>query len=305
MLASLRSFEKSAVVWVLALSDECERILKRISLPLIRIVPLRELLVYQPALRKIRRKRGPVEFYFTASPAFARMCLKKVPAKQLLTKLDADLYFYESPSLIHRLGKNHSIIITPHRFSSTLQERERFGKFNVGWVSLRNDRVGRKCAQDWEKQCLEWCHDFPELHRYADQKYLDAWPKKYPQVRILENSGANLANWNVGEADLRWDGRRVLVNGKPLIFYHFSGLRRMTERIFDPQWGQTSLRPSGVLLRKVFHPYLQALQKTRKQIGILPTEFGSLRYGGEAKKVIPMGFWKRLRRILRGEYLRI
>jgi hypothetical protein len=79
----------------------------------------------------------------------------------------------------------------------------------------------------------------------------------------------------------------------------------MTERIFDPQWGQTSLRPSRVLLRKVFHPYLQALQKTRKQIGILPTEFGSLRYGGEAKKVIPMGFWKRLRRILRGEYLRI
>lgn len=305
MLASLASFEKKAVVWVLALTEECEAILKKISPPLARVVPLRELLAQQPALRKVRPKRGPVEFYFTASPVFVRSCLEKVPAGQILTKLDADLYFYKSPALLHRLERNHSIIITPHRFSAPLQDRERFGKFNVGWVSLRNDRIGRKCAQDWENQCLEWCHDFPEPRRYADQKYLDAWPKKYPKVKVLGHPGANLANWNVGEVGLSWDGRRVLVQGQPLVFYHFSGLRRLTERIFDPQWSHTALRPCAVLVNKVFRPYLSALQKAKSQMGAPATATGSLRYGENTKGKPPLGFWKQLRRILRGDYLRI
>lgn len=305
MLASLASFEKKAVVWVLALTEECEAILKKITPPLVRVVPLRQLLAQKPALRKVRSKRRPVEFYFTVSPVFVRLCLGKVPAGQILTKLDADLFFYESPALLHRLERNHSIIITPHRFSIPLQDRERFGKFNVGWVSLRNDRIGRKCAQDWEKQCLEWCHDFPEPQRYADQKYLDAWPKKYPKVKVLGHPGANLANWNVREKGLSWDGRRVLVQGQPLVFYHFSGLRRLTNRVFDPQWAHTASRPSAVLVQRVFRPYLHTLQKTRKKLGTLPELTGSLRYGEDRKKIPPISFWKQFRRIVRGDYLRV
>ena len=305
MLASLASFEKKAVVWVLALTEECEAILKKISPPLVRVVPLRQLLAQQPALRKVRPKRGPVEFYFTASPVFVRSCLEKVPAGEILTKLDADLYFYESPALLHRLERNHSIIITPHRFSPPLQDRVLFGKFNVGWVSLRNDRIGRKCARDWEKQCLEWCHDYPEPHRYADQKYLDAWPNNYPKVKVLGHPGANLANWNVGEAGLSWDGRRVLVQGQPLVFYHFSGLRRLTKRVFDPQWSANALRPCAVLAHKVFPPYLKALQTAQTKIGGHALATGSLRYGEKAKGNHPPGFWKLLRRILRGDYFRV
>lgn len=305
MLASLASLEKKAVVWVLALTEECEAILKKISPPLARVVPLRELLDQQPALRKVRSKRGPVEFYFTASPVFVRACLEKVPARQLLTKLDADLFFYESPAFLHRLERNHSIIITPHRFAAPLQDRVRFGMFNVGWVSLRNDRIGRKCAEDWEKQCLDWCHDRPEPRRFADQKYLDAWPKKYPKVKILSHPGANLANWNVREAGLSWDGRKVLVQGQPLVFYHFSGLRRLTERIFDPQWSHTAVRPGAVLVNKVFRPYLKALQKAQSQMGSPATATGSLRYGENGRSRHPVGFWKCLRRILRGDYLRV
>ncbi|NDC80450.1 MAG: hypothetical protein EB090_04165 [Verrucomicrobia bacterium] len=304
MISSLTRFEKKAVVWVLALTEECEALLLKMALPAIQVVPLRVLLKKRPALEKVRNRRGVVEFYFTANPVFVRFCLEKIPTNQLLTKLDSDLYFYQSPRLIRKREEGHSVVITPHRFPARLRDRERFGKFNVGWVSIRNDRAGRACARDWERQCLDWCHDRPEPGRYADQKYLDAWPSRHQRVKVLKYPGANLASWNVGEADLSWDGSKVKVNGEPLVFYHFSGLRRMTDRVFDPQWSQNDLKPSRILVQRVYRPYLAALQAARKSIGVTGESAESLRYGETGKKTSPPGFWKRWRRVLRGDYLR-
>ena len=303
MISSLTRFEKKAVVWVLALTEECEALLHKIALPSIQVVPLPALLKKRPALEKVQNQRGPVEFYFTANPVFVRFCLEKIPKNQLLTKVDSDLYFYQSPRPVFERAQGHSVIITPHRFPAALRDRERYGKFNTGWVSLRNNRAGMACARDWEQQCLQWCHDRPEPKRYADQKYLDAWPKRHQGVRILKHPGANLANWNVGEADLVWDGAKVWVNGQPLLFYHFSGLHRLADRVFDPQWHQYDLKPSSILIHRVYRPYLSALQEARKSIGVTRESAESLRYGESGKKSNRPGFWKRWRRVLRGDYL--
>jgi hypothetical protein len=85
MISSLIRFEKKAVVWVLALTEECEALLQRVALPAIAVVPLRVLLKESPDLEKVRNRRSVVEFYFTANPVFVRFCLEKVPKNQLLT----------------------------------------------------------------------------------------------------------------------------------------------------------------------------------------------------------------------------
>jgi hypothetical protein len=305
MISSLIRFEKKAVVWVLALTEECEALLQRVALPAIAVVPLRVLLKESPDLEKVRNRRSVVEFYFTANPVFVRFCLEKIPKNQLLTKLDSDLYFYQSPRPVLERAQGHSVIITPHRFPDWLRHLERFGKFNTGWVSLRNDQAGMVCARDWEQQCLEWCHDRAEPQRYADQKYLDNWPTRHQNVCILDHPGGNLANWNVAGLDLHWDGTMVRVSGEPLVFYHFSGLRRLTSRVFDPQWSQFELKPSSVLIRQVYRPYLEALQAARKSIGFDTAPAVSLRYGDSATKLNRLSFWKRCRRVFRGDYLRV
>jgi hypothetical protein len=44
-------------------------------------------------------------------------------------------------------------------------------------------------------------------------------------VTILDHVGANLAPWNLEGLNIRRTENGVVVEGKPLVFFHFHGLR--------------------------------------------------------------------------------
>ena len=51
--------------------------------------------------------------------------------------------------------------------------------------------------------------------------------RMFPRVKIIENVGANLAPWNIGNYAIDFSGDRVLIDAvHPLIFFHFQGLRK-------------------------------------------------------------------------------
>jgi hypothetical protein len=72
----------------------------------------------------------------------------------------------------------------------------RFGIYNVGWVSVRRCEEGIKALRWWRERCIEWCHDFVDGDRFADQRYLDRLPGLFPHVHVIQHLGANLAPWN-------------------------------------------------------------------------------------------------------------
>jgi SAM-dependent methyltransferase len=59
----------------------------------------------------------------------------------------------------------------------------------------------------------------------GDQKYLDDWPERFSRVHVLRHPGGGLAPWNVTNHELANDGDRVLVDGRPLVFFHYHSLR--------------------------------------------------------------------------------
>ena len=63
--------------------------------------------------------------------------------------------------------------------------------------------------------------------RFADQGYLDLFQAGLSQVKVIENIGANLAPWNIGNyaIDFR-DGKVWIDRSHPLIFFHFQGLKK-------------------------------------------------------------------------------
>ena len=90
--------------------------------------------------------------------------------------------FFSSPDGLFSEQEVGSVGIIEHGYRTKDQWRQKYGTYNVGWVSIRNDPPGRACLEWWQARCLEWCYDRVEDSKYADQRYLDDWPSRFEQV---------------------------------------------------------------------------------------------------------------------------
>jgi len=260
---SLRAHAVPFKLWVLCFDDLTYEILSGLNLPDLKPVSLKEFEQDDEALLAAKQNRSLVEYYFTCSPSWPLYLLNSFPEIDLITYLDADLFFYSSPSPIFDELGDRSILIIGHRFPERLRAKEIYGIYNVGLLSFRNSEQGRECLEWWRASCLEWCHDYPEGGRFADQKYLDDWPTRFEQVVVLQNKGAGLAPWNWMNYKIQTKNGRMLVDGQPLIFYHFHALKILNRWLYDPVFEGETYGIMPFLPRwRIYHPYVQALKKT-------------------------------------------
>ena len=248
---------------VLCMDAAVETALRARALPSVRLLRVAELTAQYPALAAAQSDRTKLEFYFTCTPWLMRHLLPKLPAGELLTYLDADLYFFSSPQPVYAEIGSASVAITPHRFPASLAHLERYGKFNVGWVSLRHDATGQACAADWAAKCAEWCFNLLEADRYADQKYLDAWTEKFPGTVSLAHPGINAAPWNIKDGTITSGKSGVRINRQPLVFYHFHALVHLGRQLYDPSLHKYDATVTPGLRELVYQPYLKLLQEPR------------------------------------------
>ncbi len=81
--------------------------------------------------------------------------------------LDADLYFFAPPSKVRAEEGQASVGIVPHRYAPEQAHLLQYGRYNVGWVSFKNDATGRACLEWWRERCIEWCFDRVEKGRFC------------------------------------------------------------------------------------------------------------------------------------------
>ena len=68
----------------------------------------------------------------------------------------------------------------------------------------------------------------------GDQKYLDEWPALYPDCHIINHTGAGVAPWNYSQYSFSFGpNKNILVEGVPLIFYHFHQFQILSNGKFD------------------------------------------------------------------------
>jgi len=251
-----------ACLHVLAMDNPTTEYLSRLRLPGMTVVPLEELESECPQLKAVKAGRTTLEYYYTCTPVWIRFVLTRRRDIQALTYLDADLFFFSSPMPLLKALDSVSILLTPLRHPPELKFADQlYGRFNVGFIGLRNDDVANQCVARWEAQCLEWCYDRVEDGRFADQKYLDEWPERYHQIGVISHPGANVAFWNWKHLRIRSDNGLVTVDEQPLIFCHFSRVVRIARRAFAVTFDHPFRTPSQV--RKLcFDPYLRALDRT-------------------------------------------
>ena len=256
---SLRQHCSEFKIWMLCMDQTTYEILETLDLPGMHPLSLEEFERNDELLLSAKQNRSRIEYYFTCTPSLLLHIFNNWPEVDLITYLDADLFFFASPKPLFEELSNGSIAIIGHRFPPNFQDLERYGTYNVGWISFRRDEHALACLHWWRERCIEWCYDREENGRFADQKYLDDWPNRFKNVVALKHKGANLAPWNVSNHSLYHDKSLIFVDNQPLIFYHFHGLKKITNWLYDPSWVDYNVKSSTILRKKIYVIYLKAL----------------------------------------------
>ncbi|MFZ4766635.1 MAG: hypothetical protein ACOYMN_16910, partial [Roseimicrobium sp.] len=256
---SLLTHAGELVLYVLCLDEAVFSELTRLNLDHVQPLALSELEQHDAKLLAVKASRPGVEYFFTMTPSLPALLLEKQPDIDLITYLDADLFFYSSCEPLFAEADDADVAIIAHRFPPERASREIYGRFNVGWVSFRRSANGLACLAWWRERCLEWCHDRYENGRFADQKYLDEFTARFQGVHVLEHPGANVAPWNLVEDELSLVDGNVQVSGKPLVFYHFHGIERVSDHIIDTGLSHYGLLPGPISGEHIYKPYFQQL----------------------------------------------
>lgn len=301
-LALYQSLKRNCAVfrlWVLCLDRICFDALSAMKLPSVTPVALEEIEAGDEALQAAKNNRSAVEYYFTLSPSWPLFIFGNFPEVELLTYLDGDLFFFSDPAPICKAIGENSIAIVPHNFSRQVRALERFGKYNVGWISFRRDKNGIACLQWWREKCIEWCYDRCEPDRFADQKYLNHWPELFSGVVELTHKGVNLGPWNLANYRLRELDCQVWVDDQPLIFFHFQGFKRMSSRLFDSNLSSYRIHFSPLLRSHIYEPYLRAIIDAACSVTpYLPVDSQAMRPGVESDllRALPLPRFKGFRK---------
>jgi len=298
MIRSLRRYEPDACIWLLCLSEPCYEIMARIAEPGVRFMRLAELEAADPELAQTRSSRSLIEYYFTCTPALVCHILKQVEHGSFVTYVDGDLYFFADPHRLYEELGSGAVSIIAHRFAPAVRHLERYGIYNVGWMTFRNDDRGRATAGWWRERCNEWCYDLLDGDRFADQKYVEQFSRRFEGIVVLENPGANLAPWNLGGHRLALDRGTVIVDERePLVFFHFHGIRELAGTIYIAEHARYGAPFNGFIRRYIYRPYIERLAAIAAEIAPLTTRrIGTLaRHVSPASSVLSqlIGKWRR------------
>jgi hypothetical protein len=277
MIRSLCRHSPDAEVFVLCLNEIAATLLQELREPGVAIVCLSELEAADSELAAARSDgRSILEFFYTCTPSLIRHVFAKSQA-DFVTYLDSDLWFFSDPRAIYDEMASASVLIIPHRHPPWRRNRYiQYGAFNVGWLTFHRDAEALACLDWWRSRCLEWCRaEVDEANdRYADQRYLDRFSRLFPGVHVLAHPGANLAPWNIDNHVLTFGEGVPLVDGQPLVFFHFHALKRIARSLFKTPFADYGIPLTRQMRAGIFLPYLFALLEAEGEIAPILERLG-------------------------------
>lgn len=258
MCRSLLRVAPESRIWVLCMDEETRGLLEKVKEKNMELLSLSH--VEDKELLRVKSGRTTAEYCWTLSSSLPLYILEKHPEVEMITYLDSDLYFFSSPQALYQEIGSASVVIVPHRYTPALKHLEaQSGTYNVAWVGFRNNNQGLTALRWWRERVLEWCYARFEDGKFGDQMYLNDWPTRFEGVHAVRHVGANLAPWNASQYTIRSEPEGVVVDNKPLIFYHFQGLRIYPDMTFLASSSEYDL--SATLRAAVYEPHYAELRK--------------------------------------------
>ncbi|MCK9478222.1 MAG: hypothetical protein M0R40_01800 [Firmicutes bacterium] len=218
------------LIYVLCVDDDSFNLLNKIQFNNVRLVHLCSF--NDKRLLSLKNERALNEYCWTLKPFFIYHLIKKNNFIERITYVDSDLFFWRNPEKIFLNQPDSSILLSkgnlviPFLEKEIIQKlQELMGLYNSGFISFKNDKIGRSCIKWWKEKCLNSCINTPQEGQFGDQKYLDDIPALFKNTEVIKTPGVNIGHWNnLGHEFCLTEGK-ITVDGDELICYHFSGFR--------------------------------------------------------------------------------
>lgn len=257
LMRSLARFISDYTMEVLCFDDETYAFLNEHDFGNVIPIRLSEFESRHPELVAVKPNRSRGEYFFTCTSTWTLDVLRRHPESSLVVYLDADMKFFASPDPMLEAMRDKDIIICDHNFERDYERQSEYGRFNVGLVAFRNGETGIDCLSRWAANCIEWCYDRLEDGKYADQKYLDAWPARYGERVGIAPKSVNLGPWGIGKDELTIKDGVPHICGEPLVLYHYQGLRLFSKRQY--YLGYYYHHSVSGILEILYEPYIKEL----------------------------------------------
>jgi len=254
--ASLMRSSTRARLAFICMDELSVEVLARLSLERASIVPYAQFAT--PELDRVRGLRTHGESIWTCKPFALLHLARTLEDAQWLVYVDADTMFFGDPDAALPGPRAHYLLAS-HRFHPAFASYEpTAGRYNAGYVAMRNTREGASAIEWWRERCVESCSAVPTATTYADQLYLDRLPELFPFGESSAHAGLNAAPWNIERYRITVSRDAVLLDDAPLLLYHFQSLRVLKPWLVDLYAGDRRL--AGPVRRLIYAPYLERLR---------------------------------------------
>ena len=144
--------------------------------------------------------------------------------KSRIFYVDADLYFFDNCLFISKKLDKFSIISSVHNFDEKNKFQEKInGKFNVGFIGFKKNKLSLKCIDIWKKQCFfstTLNESFATVIR-GDQLYLNKWPSIFKKdFYSINNKYFNIGAWNINNFKFERRKNYLFTNNKKILMIH-------------------------------------------------------------------------------------
>ncbi len=208
-----------------------------------------------------------------------------------LVYFDPDIVVFGDLGVLERELDQHSVLLTPHLTDpettpAGILDNEisalRHGIYNLGFLAFSCHGEGLRCLQWWSDRLLSFCRDDIPAGLFTDQRWADHIPAMFDGVRILREPVFNVATWNLSNrvaSGRAPDG--LLINGQPLVFYHFSGFDSGAQEVMLGLYGKAS--PALFDLRQWYIAECERMGQS--ELGRLPCVYSRFDNGQPITKV--------------------
>jgi hypothetical protein len=242
-------------LYIFSPDEKCIFAINQKNFPNVTVIPFKEIETQELLKAKVTRTVG--EYYWTIKATCIKHLFNNIKLN-FVTYIDADSFFFSSPKPFFEELGDKSVLIVPHNFSPQYYKEIKNGKYNAGFISFRNDKLGLIALDWWNAKCIEWCYSKKEDGKFGDQMYLNELAK-FEGVYTLKHLGA-LANWNVQQYEIKKINDSIIgetgsKNEFEVIFYHFHYLKFLTT--YEVELGRKYL--SKKVFSLFYKPYIELL----------------------------------------------